>query len=105
MTSVLLGPIVVTLSALSLSVLCRSMEWINSVAKSPAPKGFLRDARPYVQKVQAVMERIFGAKEIQVNTTSIMLMAVVLVLLCMLLTNAEIAAKKRVVVKSEKKNN
>lgn len=102
----MLGPVVVTLSALSLSVLCRSMEWINSIAKDPTPKGFMRDIKPYMKSVQTIMERIFGGKEVQVNTTSIMLMAVVVVLICMMLTSAEIAAKKPAAVKSsEKKNN
>lgn len=107
LTAVVLGPVVVTLSALSLSVLCRSMEWITSIAKNPAPKGFMKDIKPHMKTVQAFLERIFGGKDFQVNTTSIMLMSVVVVLICILLTNAEIAGKKQVSVnvKTDKKNN
>ena len=56
----MLGPVVVTLSALSLSVLCRSMEWISSIAKNPSPKGYMKDLKPVMKNVYTIMERIFG---------------------------------------------
>jgi hypothetical protein len=59
-TAVMLGPVVVVLSALSLTVLVRSLEWIASIAKNPTPKGFMRDIRPYMKNVHSVIDRIMG---------------------------------------------
>lgn len=64
LTSVMMGPVVVVLSALSLTVLSRSMEWVSSVAKNPSPpKGLLRDLKPYMKNVYSVMERVMGGEE------------------------------------------
>ena len=65
MTAVILGPVVVVMSALSLTVLVRSMEWVASIAKNPAPKGFIRNIRPYMRNFQNILDRIFGGIYIQ----------------------------------------
>lgn len=63
-TSAVLAPFAILLSALSLSSLQRGLEWISSISKGNNVKGWMRDLKPYVKNVETILERITGGTSI-----------------------------------------
>ena len=88
MNSVLIAPVVTLLSCLSLVSLQRGVEWVSNIAHSPQ-KGYLRQIKPYVKHVDALLERLLAGVKFEVTTTDILLMAVVVMLIANLLETAE----------------
>jgi len=100
-----MAPIVTILSCLSLVSLQRGIEWIQSISTTPQ-KGTLRQIKPFVKKVNVVLERILQGVKFEVTTTDILLMAIVVLLIASLLEASERPAIQYVErkVKSEKKS-
>lgn len=88
MTSVFLAPLVTLLSCLSLVSLQRGIEWVQNISHTPQ-KGTLRQIKPYVKKLDVLLERILNGVKFEVNTTDVLLMAVIVVLIAMLLESNE----------------
>ena len=100
-----MAPIVTILSCLSLVSLQRGIEWIQSISTTPQ-KGTLRQIKPFVKKVNVVLERILQGVKFEVTTTDILLMAIVVLLIASLLEASERPAIQYVErkIKSEKKS-
>lgn len=88
MTGVILAPLVTLLSGLSLSVLQRGFEWVSSIAKTPQ-KGFMRQIKPFMKRLDEFFDRLLGGNKFTVNATNMLLMAIVVLLLAHLLTLME----------------
>jgi hypothetical protein len=88
MKSALLAPLVTMMSALSLSALQRSIEWVSSIARTPQV-GYLRKIKPYIKKLDLVIVRIMGENKFEITTTEILLMAIVIVGLVNVFENAD----------------
>jgi len=86
-------------SALSLSVLQRSIEWVASIAKTPQA-GFLRQAKPAFKKINLFLDKIFAGNKFDITTTDILLMAIVILLICLVLGESD---KPQVVVRAAPK--
>ena len=86
-------------SALSLSVLQRSIEWVASVAKSPQA-GFLKQAKPIFKKINLFLDKIFAGNKFDITSTEILLMAIVILLLCVVLGDSD---RPQVVVRAPPK--
>jgi hypothetical protein len=99
LTAGILAPLVAVLSGVSLSMLQRTIEWINVIATTPQ-KGFVRKLKPFVKKVDEILERVFAGGKFTVNATNILLMGILIALICLLLEGAE--KPKRVVVVDKK---
>lgn len=114
LSAVIGAPVVTLLAALSLSVFQRSLEWIASIAENPQ-KGTMRQLKPYFKQANMIIERLLagagsgekGGSKFAVDSTTIMLTAVVICLLCLLFENAGAEKPKvvRVVSKKEDKEN
>ena len=100
LTAGILAPLLTVLSAVSLSMLQRSIEWVNVIATTPQ-KGFVRKIKPFVKKLDEILERVFAGGKFTVNATNILLMGILIALICLLLEGAE--KPKRVVVVENKK--
>lgn len=98
-TAGILAPLVAVLSGVSLSMLQRTLEWINVIATTPQ-KGFVRKLKPFVKKLDEILERVFAGGKFTVNATNILLMGILIALICLLLEGAE--KPKRVVVVDKK---
>jgi hypothetical protein len=59
-TAVMVAPVVCILSALSLTVWQRSLEWVTSLAKNPSPQGFFKTIKPYMKQLDGILDRIMG---------------------------------------------
>lgn len=88
LSSVILAPAVTLLAGLALSVVQRGFEWVSTIAKTPQ-KGALRQIKPYVKQLDAFLERLLGGNKFTVNTTNMLLMAIVIVLIAILLATGE----------------
>ncbi len=88
MKSGIIAPVVVLLSALSLSVLQRSIEWVSSIAHTPQA-GTLRKMKPFIKKLDMVIVRIMGENKFEITTTEILLMGIIIVVLCVVFENAD----------------
>jgi hypothetical protein len=82
----------------------RGIEWIQSISTTPQ-KGTLRQIKPFVKKVNVVLERILQGVKFEVTTTDILLMAIIVLLIASLLEASERPAIQYVErkVKNEKK--
>ena len=98
MKAALIAPLLVILSALSLSVLQRGIEWVASIAHTPQA-GMLRKMKPFIKKLDLVIVRIMGENKFEVTTTEILLMAIVIVVLVSVFENAD---RPKVVVANKK---
>ena len=88
MTSIILAPLVTLMSCLSLVSLQRGVDWVQSISHTPQ-KGTLRKIKPYVKKIDEILERVLGGVKFEVTTTDILLMAVVVLLIALLLEHNE----------------
>ena len=102
MKSGLIAPLVVMLSALSLSALQRSIEWISSIARTPQA-GTLRKLKPFIKKLDLVIVRIMGENKFEITTTEILLMGIIIVVLCVIFESADRPTKFVVANKKDKK--
>lgn len=98
MKAALIAPLLVILSALSLSVLQRGIEWVASIAHTPQA-GMLRKMKPFIKKLDLVIVRIMGENKFEVTTTEILLMGIVIVVLVSVFENAD---RPKVVVANKK---
>ena len=88
MSAILLAPLLVISSAIPLALVQRGLEWVTFIAKTPQ-KGYLKEARPYVQQLDKILERILGGNKFTVTATNILLMALVVLLLTLILTKSQ----------------
>eukprot|EP01041_Mallomonas_annulata_P001526 gene1526-2941_t len=94
LSSVVLAPFITLLSAVSLATLQRALEWVSGTAKTPQ-KGLLRQLKPIIKNIDTIFERILGGTKITVNTTNILLMAIVVSILVLVLTMREDKVKSK----------
>jgi hypothetical protein len=80
-------------SALSLSALQRSIEWVASIAKTPQT-GMLKDARPLFKKLNIFFERIFAGNKFEITSTEILLMAIVILMICLVIDTSDRSDEK-----------
>lgn len=102
MTSVLLAPLVVLMSSLSLVSLQRGVEWVQNISTTPQ-KGTLKTIKPYVKQLNVLLERILGNLKFEVTTTGILLMAIVVLLIASLIDANERAVEQDAVLKASVK--
>jgi|SaaInlStandDraft_6_1057023.scaffolds.fasta_scaffold22740_2 hypothetical protein len=85
------------------------MDFVNSlklklkdlVAKSPQ-KGVLRQIKPYIKKIDLLLERIFQGNKFEITSTEVLLMGVIIMLICLTIELAEQAKNPKVIVKTIK---
>lgn len=102
MTSILMAPFVTIMAAVPLAMIQRGMEWITFIAKNPQ-KGNLKVARPYIQQLDKILERILSGNKFTINSTNILLMGVIVCLLALMLQK-QAPAVVRVAKQNEKKD-
>lgn len=96
LSSIILAPFVLIMSAVSLSTLQRGLDWITRVATTPQ-SGTIRKIKPYVKQVNAFFERILEGNRFTINSTDVVLMAIAILLLCLVFESHSnrIAANQR----------
>lgn len=95
-----MGPIILFLAALSLSTFQRLIEWIQVTATTPQ-EGTVQTIKPMVKYLHRFVKRIFGVGfKIEVSTTNMLLMGVIIVLVMIALENAERPVVKAVTTKT-----
>lgn len=75
------------------------MEWIASIAHTPQ-KGYLRQAKPFIKKLDILFSRIFDGNKFEITSTEILLMAIVIMLIVVTIESAEQARNPKVIVKN-----
>jgi hypothetical protein len=84
MSSVLMAPGITLFSSLSLVVLRRGIETLQTFATTPQ-KGLRRQIKPYVKYVNEIVERVLSGVKFDVTTTDILLMTVIVLLIAVLI--------------------
>ena len=96
MAGALIGPLVLLLAALSLATFQRAIEWIQVTATTPQ-EGTMQTIKPLVKHVYRFVKRIFGVGlKIEVSTTNMLLMGIIIVLIMIALETAEQSKVKTV---------
>ena len=77
------------------------MEWIASIAHSPQ-KGYLRQMKPVIKKIDIFLERLFAGNKFEVTSTEVLLMAIIIMLIVVTIETADAAKNPKVIVKTAK---
>ena len=86
---------------MSLVSLQRGVEWVQNISHTPQ-KGTLRQIKPYIKRLDVLLERILGGVKFEVTTTDILLMAVVVLLIAHLLEEKDTVRLERAPSKPKK---